>query len=258
MTDEALADLREAVAELLDVTSALDGSPIPGARRHQVLLGIIAAEYEHVSVINQLSEGLQVRSAEVLLRTLLEGWIIALYVTPDETDRRADSYVMKPVSETKRFLQRIRTLAEQNPGDDQETFLRIAGLTSLEDCEERIAQVNQRIEKVRAEVPPISNFPSIAKCARSIGPRVEFTYANLYGLLLSEEVHVGAGGAFRRVLDSTDDSPERRANTMRKVLFTAYCLYFDLVNLASQHLGRPEQSELTRFADRREQLRGLV
>ncbi len=79
VTEEALEDLREAVTELLVASrAAFDGSPVPGDLSHQVLIGIIAAEYEHVSVINQLSEGLQVRSAEVLLRTLLEGQISRL------------------------------------------------------------------------------------------------------------------------------------------------------------------------------------
>lgn len=246
---QSIDDLRSIVARLLDVAlSSFDGTPRPRDRRHQILVGIIAVEHEHVSVIRRLSGGLEVPSAEVLLRTLLEGWIIALFVASDESGRRAVSYLMKGLNEKKRFYRRLRAVAAQNP-QDMELYLRPAGLTSPEDCDERILQIDRDVEEVRANTS-FANFPPIAECARSVAPQVEITYATLYGFLLSDEVHVGAKATFRRVWEAPLDSPEHRADTMQKILLTTYSLYLDLLKLGNEHLGRPGRRELQQLAER--------
>ena len=247
-------NLQGALRELLDLTkTSLDGFQTPPGLRYQVLAAITAAEHEHVSAIVQLSTGLTTGSAEILLRTLLEGWIAAQYVVVDDTDSRAKSYVLNNSYETRKFLRRTGDLARRNPNDESD-ILRSFGLSSLSDCDERSAEIDKRISDIRQQ--GITRFPSMEACARAVGLSVERTYTSLYGFLFSERAHVGVRATFHFLLDPNPDTLEARQLHMEKVLLTALALYLDLLKMTAAHLGRPDTQSLAKFDTVLEQARG--
>ena len=241
-------DLVESLRQLLDLSqTSRNGLHLPSGLRYQILAGITAAGHAHVSGIIELAGTGNTWSAEVVLRTLLEGWIISQYVIADDTDTRAASYLVKSLNERLKFLKRIRDLAKENP-QDAPRILKSAGLSSLQECNNRINERSQEISPIRHQ-HRLERFPSLKSCARSLGVRTEWTYASVYSLVLSAQVHVDYGVAFRFLQPPAPDAGVRTQEGVRRIMITAYMLYLDLLRMTSTHLGQPPAQSLVRFDD---------
>ena len=251
MEHEAQIDtLRTAIAEVLSMTHEVVGE-LPEDRHlySMVLRGITEVVHDHASAIMQLSQGEHTRSSKVLLRTLIESWIIARYVAADDTDRRAKSYIMKEMTETKRLLDGLLrlALAAEEP-NEQSAVLASAGLTSLEDLESRIARQQQDIDKAKQRGVP--SFPNIVDCAKAVG--LEVTYRTVYGYLLSGQVHARAGDTLRSQLVEA-----RVGDDLYKVLLTSLFLMVEMLGMTSAHFGRPGRESLVKFESLLKELHGL-
>ena len=238
-------DLAESLRQLLDLSEALNGLPVPPGLRWRVLAGVTAAAYAHISGVLQLADTGNIWSGEVTLRPVLEGWMISQYVVADETDARAASYLVKSLNETRKCLRRIRELAQTNP--DQDWILSSAGVSSTDECDRRITGLSQGVQAIQKQYGT-SKFPSLEQCARSLGARTEWTYDTVYSLILSAQTHVDYGVGFRFLQAPTPDVGVRRQG-MQRIMITAYMLYLDLLRMTSTHLGQPAAESLLRFDD---------
>jgi hypothetical protein len=241
-------DLVESLKQLLDLSQAsLSGLTVPSTLRYRILAGITAVAHVHVSGIIELARTGNTWSAEVVLRPLLEGWIVSQYVLGDDADARAASYGLKSLKETKKYLKRMRRLAEENPQDERR-ILSSAGVSSLNECESRDTQLTRDISQIEEQYGT-RGFPSLENCARSLGWQTEWTYASVYSFLLSAQVHVGFGVTLPFVQPPIPDTVQARAEGMHRVVITAYMLYLDLLRMTSAHLGRPSSESLAPFDD---------
>ena len=239
-------DLAESLRQLLDLSEALNGLPLPRGLRWRVLAGATAAAYAHISAILQLADTGNIWSGEVTLRPVLEGWIVSQYVVADDTDALAASYLVKSLNETLKYLRRIRALAQANP--DQGWILSLAGVSSTDECDRRIAALSQGIDGIQRQYGA-RKFPSLEQCARSLGAHTEWTYASVYSLVLSAQTHVDYGVAFRFLQPPTPDAGVRTQEGMQRIMVTAYMLYLDLLRMTGTHLGQPPAQTLERFDD---------
>jgi hypothetical protein len=177
---------------------------------------------------------------------VLEGWTVSQYVVADDTDARAASYLVKSLNETLKCLTRIGALAQRNPG--QGWILGLAGVSSTDECDRRIAALRQGIDTIKREYGA-GMFPTLEKCARSLGVRTEWAYACVYSLILSAQTHVGYSVAFRFLQPLEPDARARTQEGMHRIIITAYMLYLDLLRMTSKHLGQPPAQSLVRFDD---------
>jgi hypothetical protein len=237
-------DLAQSLRQLLDVAEGLNGVPVPPGLRWRVLAGGTAAAYAHISAILQLADTGNIWSGEVTLRPLLEGWIVSQYVVADDTDARAASYLVKSLNETRKCLRRIRALAEANP--DQGWILSLAGVSSIDECDGRIAALSQGIDGIQRQYGA-EKFATLERCARSLGVRTAWAYASVYALVLSGQIHVDYNVAFRFLQPPAPDALARTQEGMHRIMITAYMLYLDLLRMTSAHLGRPPAQSLVRF-----------
>ena len=210
----------------------------------------------HGSAIIGLTADKNTWSAETILRTLLEGWIVARWVVEEDTDARAEIYIAKSLNETLKFFKRIQKLAQDNPNDEQH-ILNSAGLSSLKECDRRISELSSNVTTVKQRYG-VKQFPSLAQCARDLDAQVEWTYASLYGFLLSEQVHVGAGAAFRFFQELGPDIETARAARIQRIIITAYFLLLDLLRITSATLGEPSLQSLARFEQLFERIRTSI
>jgi hypothetical protein len=176
---------------------------------------------------------------------VLEGWIVSRYVVEDDTDARAASYLLKSLNETRKCLRRIRALAEANPV--QGWILSLAGVSSIHECDGRIAGLSQGMDGIRQQYGA-EKFPTLERCARSLGVRTEWTYDTVYSLILSAQTHVDYGVGFRFLQAPTPDVEVRRQG-MQRIMITAYMLYLDLLRMTGAHLGQPPVQTLDRFGE---------
>jgi len=84
--DQRISCLRAAIAGALSLgKEATEGlGSDPSSLFHMVLKGLAGAMHDHAAAVLHLSDGEHIRSSKVLLRTLIESWIIASYVAADE------------------------------------------------------------------------------------------------------------------------------------------------------------------------------
>lgn len=240
-------DLVESLRQLLHLSEAsLNGLDLPPGLRWRVLGGTTAAAHAHVSAILELADTGNIWSGEVALRPVLEGWIVSQYVVADDTDGRAASYVVKSLNETLKYLRRIRGLAQGDP--EQSWILSLAGVSSTDECDRRIAALSQGRDRIQRQYGA-GKFPTLEQCARSLGVRTEWTYASVYAFVLSAQVHVDYGVAFRFLQPPTSDAEEETHEGMHRITITAYMLYLDLLKMTSAHLGEPPAQSLVRFDD---------
>lgn len=241
-------DLVESLRQLLDLSqTSLNGLNLPLGLRYRVLAGITAAAYAHVSAIIELAGTGNTSSGQVVLRPLLEGWIVSQYVVADDTDARAASYLVKSLNETLKFLKRLRRLAEENP-QEAPRILKSAGVSSLDECDSRATELARDITQIGHQ-HRLERFPSLESCARSLGWQTQWTYASVYSLVLSAQIHVDFGVAFRFVQPPTPDTLQQRNESMYRIVITAYMLYLDLLKMTSAHLGQPPAESLAPFDD---------
>ena len=205
-----------------------------------VLRGLAQAVHEHASAVLRLSSVEHVRSSKVLLRTMIESWIVARYVEADPAGQRAASYIMQEPVEAKRFLVAIRRLAIRDPREGH-TALASAGLSSLEDLEDHVARLQDEIEESTRQGVPA--FPKVADCAKAVG--LEVMYRSVYGFLLSEQVHAGARDTLSGVLGNTADDDD-----LHRVLITTLFLLVQILALTGEHFGRPDRDSLRPFEER--------
>lgn len=236
------SDIRIAIGELLDLTRAsLDNFPLPNGLRYSVLGAIIAAEHEHVSAIIALPNCGFSGSAKILLRPLLEGWIVAKYVMQEENDERAKQYVRKGLLASRRFLKRLVWLAEEHP-DEQTAVLSAGGITSLEECKSRLASVEADIQLAKDQG---GFLPSLGQCASTLDLTTQLTYYSLYGVILSETTHLGPAAVLRLLGPGRTDTETQ--DDLARILWTSLALLLDLVRLSTGHLGTPDSAALVRF-----------
>jgi hypothetical protein len=228
--------LRAAIAGALSVSAKATDDLSSDVSNHflMVLKGLAKAVHDHASAILHLSQRQHIRSSKVLLRTLIESWIIASYVAADETSSRADSYIMNELAETKRLLKALLRRATEKPGEER-AVLDSAGLTSLDDLKERIAKVGRDLDHAKRD--GVSQFPKIAECAKAAN--LEVTYRSVYGYLLSAQVHARAGDTLR---DLRTDSGDRHDD--HRVLLTTFFLQVQMLTLMNEHFGRPDRDSL--------------
>lgn len=238
-------DLVESLRQLLHLSEgSLNGLDLPPGLRWRVLGGTTAAAHAHVSAILELADTGNIWSGKVALRPVLEGWIVSQYVVADDTDGRAASYVVKSLNETLKYLRRILGLAQGNP--EQSWILSLVGVSSTDECDRRIAELRQGRDRIQRQYGA-GKFPTLEQCALSLGVRTEWAYASVYSLVLSAEIHVGYGVAFRFLQPPAPDAGARRQEDMHRIMVTAYMLYLDLLRMTSTHLGRPPAQSLVRF-----------
>lgn len=234
--DHRISRLRTAIADALtlskEATAGLGSAT--SSLFEMVLKGLAEAVRDHAAAVLHLSGGEHIRSSKVLLRTLIESWIIARYVAGDDTGSRAASYIMKETSETKRLLDALLRLATERPSEER-AVLASAGLTSLDDLKERMARQGRDLDD--ASQRGVLPLPNIVDCARAAG--LEVTYRSVYGYLLSGQVHARAGDTLRDLgrggRDQDDDY---------RVLITTLFLQVQMLSLTSEHFGQPDRDTL--------------
>lgn len=224
---DALSIMREAIAKMSDEANL----------RSITLRGIAQSECDHASAILQLADGNHIRSAKVLLRTLIEGWIVAKYVIADENDQRARSYVMKELEEIRRFLKSQRRLADKSPAPEQPILI-AAGHLSRGELEERISRLDTKVEEFRKR--GVQSFPNVADCAIAVD--VEETYRSVYGFLLSAQVHTRAGDTLKGHLTEVKDRDDSS-----KVLLTTLYLLVQMLDMTSSQFGHPSREAVDTF-----------
>jgi hypothetical protein len=241
-------ELRRAVRDTSrTITGAIDGLSDEPNLRTLVLWGVTQAAAEHAVSITALVTRGSVRSSKVLLRTIIEGWIVAKYVVHVDNDERARAYVLKEPQATLRLFIRLRKLIERVP-DKEQWILSSAGLASMKELKEREATTAAEINDLRVRRVP-EPFPQISTCARSLGPETEVTYASVYGYLLSDQVHVGARDALEKRLGAgREDGDESR------VLITTLFLLTELAEEVSIRSACPTTRQLRRMKQRLERL----
>jgi hypothetical protein len=231
--------LRAAIADALALSAELTdrlGSDVSNLFL-MVMKGLAQAVHDHASAILHLSQGDQIRSSKVLLRTLIECWIIASYVAADETGGRAASYIMEGPAETKRFLDRLLRLATEKPGQ-QRAVLAGAGLTSLDDLKERIVKLERHLDGAKRR--GVSPLPKIVDCAKAVD--LEVTYRHVYGYLLSSQVHARVDDTLKELLTGSGDRDDDH-----RVLITTFFLQVQMLTLMNEHFGRPDRDSLVPF-----------
>jgi len=238
--DTRINTLRAALVDALSMAREAIGS-FPDTRNlySMVFKGLTEAAHDHASAILQLSGGEQTRSAKVLLRTLMEGWITTRYVLADDTKERARSYVMKELTETLGFLEKLRRLVNENPGEEH-AVLASAGLSTLNDLDRRITKQRGYIQPLKKR--GLRSFPSVADCARAVGLELELTYRSVYGFLLSQQVHVRARDTLTSLPNHAGDGDD-----LYEILRTTLYLLIQMLGMTSEHFGRPERESLERF-----------
>ena len=242
-SQDRIRHLTQSLEKLLDLSeTSLDGLDLPGGVRYSVLAGITSAAHAHVSAIIALTGRENTWSAEVVLRTLLEGWLIAQYVVADDTDARAAGYVIKSLNETLKFLKRIRRLAQNNPRDEGR-ILGPIGISSLQECDSRIDELAERVNGIRKR-HGAAKLPSMEECARTLGQGAQRIYASLYAFLFSDQVHVGLRTTFAFLKGAAPEAAKKKIERMYKIVLTAYALLLDLLKLTSAHLGQPDSESI--------------
>lgn len=236
VNDRRIGRLRTAIAAALSLgKEATEGLGSDTSNLfHMVLKGLAETVHDHAAAVLYLSDGEYIRSSKVLLRTLIETWIIACYVAADGTASRAASYILKEPAETKRFLNALLRLATEKPSE-QSALLASAGLTSLEDLQERIARLERDLDDAKRRGAP--SFPTIVDCAKTVG--LEVTYRSVYGYLLSGQVHARAGDTLRDLR-----SGSRGQDDGYRVLITTLFLHVQMLTLTSKHFGRPDRDAI--------------
>lgn len=202
-----------------------------------VLRGLAEATNDHASAVLHLSEGEHIRSSKVLLRTLIESWIITRYVAADDTGSRAASYIIKETTETKRFLDALLRLATEKPSEER-AVLASARLTSLDDLKERIARQERDLDDAKRR--GVSPLPNVVDCAKAVD--LEMTYRSVYGYLLSGQVHARAGDTLRDLRTGSGDRDDDY-----RVLITTLFLQVQMLTLMNEHFGRPDRDSLVPF-----------
>ena len=231
--------LQEGLSSLLDlVQTALNQKEVPDTLRHRVLGGIVAAEHEHTAALLSLWRH-SPRSAQILLRSLMEGWVLANYIMHSDDDLRAKQYVTKGLRNNRTYYRRLCAAVERSPGAAA-GILQRAGLASLEECMKRFSDVDRQI---RQRDERDGTFPGVEECAGSLGLGAELTYAMVYGPILSESVHIGPTEVLRiRVAAGSEDF-----NGNPKTLWAALAFSVDLMRLAARHFGNPSEDALAPY-----------
>ncbi len=231
--------LRAAIADALSIgRKATDGFTPDSPNLYQMVLkGLAETANDHALAILHLSDGQHVRSSKILLRTLIENWIIAQYVAADDRGQRAAAYISLETRETKRFLDGLLRMAIETPSN-QQAILASARLTSIKDLKRRIARQQADMDKAKRLGVPA--FPNIVDCARKVG--LELTYRQVYGYLLSAQVHARAGDTLSGLRVAAPD----RADVYRVLITTLFVQVMMLI-LISERLGRPDRKSITRF-----------
>ncbi len=246
-SQERVGNLRGAVADALiasrDASAGLGSSD--SSLFEIALVSLAEGIHAHASAILHLVKGGHRRSSIVLLRTLIEVWIMARYIAADTTGARAAAYIMKGPKGASRYLNALLRLVTEKPSEER-AAVTSAGLASLDDLKERIAQLSEELDK--AERNGVPQFPSVIDCAKATG--LEVTYRSVYGFLFSEVVHAGVGDTLRGWLGGSD------IGDARQVLVTTFFLQVELLALTNEHFGTPDRvildsfkAQLTELAD---------
>jgi Family of unknown function (DUF5677) len=232
--------LRDSLAEMvLIVRNVLKRPPPLRALRDEVLLGLADATLDHAQAILDLVAKERSRSAKVLLRTMMDGWITASYVLAGDDDSRAKSYVLDAPRTALKYLTESQRLAAAHPGHDDE-ILAMMRLPSMLELEERQISVKTQVDALTAE--GVLKFPNIAGRAKSLGFAAELTYRAVFSFLLSDQVHAGAGDTLREVV-----TVRRRRDDQYEILATTLYIVTDLAELMSKRLGVPALEALLPF-----------
>ena len=241
--------LQEGLSSLLDlVQTALNQKEVPDTLRHRVLGGIVAAEHEHTGALLSLWRH-SPRSSQILLRSLMEGWILAAYIMDTPDDLRAKQYVTKGLRNNRSYYRRLCAAVERNP-DAAAGILQQAGLSSLDECTKKFSEVDLQIKQLDERD---GRFPTVEKCAASLGLGAELTYAMVYGPILSESVHIGPTEVLRMM-----DVKYEASTGDPKTLWTALAFSVDLIRLAARHLGSPREAALDPYDTLLGETRSLV
>jgi Family of unknown function (DUF5677) len=235
-----IAKLRDSLSEAIRITGkVVKKPPPPTALRHVVLVGITETSLDHARAILQILATRRTRSAKVLLRTMMDGWITASYVMARDDDMRAKSYVLEAPKTALKYLTESQRLAAGHPDQEGEVLVMMRAQSMVE-LEERRASVQSEVDALTAAGVP--KFPNIAERAKSLGFVAELTYRAVFSFLLSDQVHAGAGDALQETV-----TPKHIRDDRFEILATTLYVVTDLAELLSKQVGKPPLKALQPF-----------
>ncbi len=210
------AELSQACADL----ASRDAAMTVTSSRQAVLKGVARIWANHLTAIAILSiDPMHARSARVLLRPLIEAWMACRYVMDDDTDRRANAYIAHELRNHRDFFKRFHDIAQRHP-DEAERVVRIAGVENVAELDRRRSEIDDE-SRFLTEERDTPAWPNVRQLAEAVGPLAEIIYAQVYGFLLSDDVHMSARGV---MIESNRPPPD-----FTPVLRTAVDLTRDLL-----------------------------
>ncbi len=264
--EAALADLDRLIAfgnaKLVSVASDLNRISRLGDRK-KLLLALSLSTHSHISSMAYMLRDCRVHSSEVVLRSVLEGYVNTAYITSVNNNTRVANYMLTEEQtklENYRKMQRFRDSnphynTEQNVYTDDDTQKGIEHETSLIDEIKRkypsATQVN-----LKAKIQAIdAKFSQGSKTYRPI----EWSYFHTYHILCKSS-HV----TFDSLLSLFERKDEELAfymggNPKRIMLLTlsAYVFYMDVLNMFLPRFGGT-RAELKDFDKILERLKEMV
>lgn len=244
MTASPHQRLLRLVDELLQLSNeALDNMELPAEIEKMVLLGILRKVTERISAVVVLCDGHHSGSVTLLARSVMDGWFIGEYILTEDSHGRAARYMAKALRANRTFFERMVELGRRHP-DDVARFLTTLGVGSVEDLAGKAQVLTEEIASMEA-MGGSNRFPNLEQCAHSLGPMYEITYAQVYGLLFSDEVHLGPVATLKFIW-RVDDQSDGILHDER-ILLTIAGQYLELLHAASEQLGRPDRLDLEPF-----------
>jgi hypothetical protein len=197
---------------------------------HRLIRGFLA------QLIGESNDNLQSK-----LRTLTEAFINVNYILSDENDFRARAFLLDSKILSRRTVDKIITLMEQDKASS------MASVSSIESFREIRDSLRQEISEEQNRLGEYAIWPSVEQRARMAD--LEEYYPTVF-YLFSQDNHMSADGLFR-FLEEVNGSialiTELDLSDLDTEIQTAYAYYFQFINLCSVWLGLPTEEELTEF-----------
>jgi hypothetical protein len=262
----SLADLDELIAfgnaKLVTTASDLNRISRLGDRK-KLLLALSLAIHSHVSSVAYLLKDCRVHSSEVLMRSVLEGYVNAAYIISMNNDSRAANYMLTEEQVKLGNYQKMQKYRKDNPKYNTEQTV-----YTDEDILKGIERETSIIDNIKHKYPDAAAVSLKAKI-KAIDDKfsqrnqpyrpMEWSYFHTYHILCKSS-HV--------TFDSLFSLFERKdkelafymgGNPKRIALLTlsAYVFYLDMLNMFLPRFGG-KSSNLKQFDDALERLKKLA
>jgi hypothetical protein len=263
---KALTDLDQLIsfgnAKLINAASDLNRISRLGDRK-KLLLALSLAIHSHVSSIAYLLKDCRVHSSEVLMRSVLEGYVNAAYVVSINNDSRAANYMLTEEQVKLGNYQKMQKYRKDNPKYNTEQTV-----YTDEDILEGIKRETSIIGSIKHRYPGAASVSLKAKI-KAIDDKfsqhnqpyrpMEWSYFHTYHLLCKSS-HVTFDSLFSLFERKQTELAFYMGGNPRRIgllTLSAYVFYLDMLNMFLPRFGG-KSSDLRQFDDVLEQLKKLA